>query len=103
VVTGRISDVKGSRVTVELGEGVSASFNVAAEQKQETKSSGPAVDVSALSSMLASKWKGGGAQVSGGPAESAPKRDVPKAGQVRSFRIVKLDAEKKKIEIELAE
>jgi small subunit ribosomal protein S1 len=103
VVTGRISDVKGSRVTVELGDGVSGSFNVAAEQKQEQKSNAPAVDVSALSSMLASKWKGGGVPGPGGAAESAPKRDVPKAGQVRSFRITKLDAEKKKIEIEIAE
>jgi len=27
---------------------------------------------------------------------------VPKAGQIRSFKITKLDAEKKKLEIELA-
>jgi small subunit ribosomal protein S1 len=104
VVTGRISDVKGNRVTVELGEGVSASFSVAAaEQKQESRSSAP-VDVSALSSMLASRWKGSGAASAAGSSEpAAPKRDVPKAGQVRSFRITKLDTEKKKIEIELAE
>ncbi len=100
VVTGRISDVKGNRVTVELGEGVSAHFNmVQAEAKQEQRSS--SVDVSALSSMLASKWKGSGG---GGPAQggdSAPRREVPKTGQVRSFKLTKLDAEKKKIEIEM--
>jgi len=103
VVTGRISDVKGNRVTVELGEGVSAAFNIAAaEQKQEQKSA-VQVDVSALSSMLASKWKGSGAQAPSGGGEPAPRRDLPKAGQVRSFRITKLDAEKKKLEIDLAE
>jgi hypothetical protein len=56
--------------------------------------------------MLASKWKGKGGQgaaaVSGGVTpEPEAKRDAPKTGQVRSFRITKLDSEKKKIEIEL--
>jgi small subunit ribosomal protein S1 len=103
-VTGRITDVKGNRVTVELGEGVHASFNVAAaEQKQEQRSAQPQVDVSALSSMLASKWKGkGDPGGSGNNADAAPKRDAPKPGQVRSFRITRLDAEKKKIDLELA-
>jgi len=100
VVTGRISDVKGNRVTVELGEGVSAHFNmVQSEQKQEQRAS--SVDVSALSSMLASKWKGGGGGASAQSGDSGPKREVPKTGQVRSFKITKLDAEKKKIEIEV--
>ncbi|HKD07778.1 MAG TPA: 30S ribosomal protein S1 [Bryobacteraceae bacterium] len=102
-VTGRISDVKGNRATADLGEGVQAYFSIAAaEPKQETKTAAQ-VDVSALSSMLSSKWKGSG---QGGSAsagsDAAPKRDVPKAGQIRSFRITKLDAEKKRIEIELA-
>jgi len=103
VVTGRVTDVKGNRVTVELGEGVHASFSVAA-QEQHKQESRPAqqVDVSALSSMLASKWKGKGeaGAASSGGGEAASKRDVPKVGQVRSFRITKLDAEKKKIELE---
>jgi small subunit ribosomal protein S1 len=101
VVTGRVADVKGNRITVELGEGVQVHFNMAQpEHKQEQRTA--SVDVSALSSMLASKWKGGGAAPSAG-GESAPKREVPKTGQVRSFRITKLDAEKKKIELEIAE
>jgi small subunit ribosomal protein S1 len=105
-VTGRVTDVKGNRVTVELGEGVHASFNIAApeqQHKQEQRSSQPSVDVSTLSSMLASKWKGkGDSGASAGATESAPKRDIPKVGQVRSFRVTKLDPEKKKIEIEPA-
>lgn len=98
-VTGRVSDVKGNRVTVELGEGVHASYSlVLQEQKAEQRAA--SVDVSALSTMLASKWKG--APGSAGASESSEKRDVPRPGQVRSFRITKLDGEKKKIEIEAA-
>ncbi len=100
VVTGRVADVKGNRVTVELGEGVSAHFNMAqAEQKQEQRVA--SVDVSALSSMLASKWKGAGGGGAQAGADPGPRREVPKTGQVRSFKITKLDAEKKKIEIEI--
>jgi small subunit ribosomal protein S1 len=99
-VTGRVTDVKNNRAGVELGEGVHANCPIAAaEQKQEQKS-GP-VDLSAFSNMLASKWKGGGAgDASAG--ESGPKREQLRTGQVRTFRITKLDVEKKKIEVELA-
>jgi small subunit ribosomal protein S1 len=97
-VTGRVADVKNNRATIELGEGVQAHCAIAAsEQKQEQKS-GP-VDVSAFSSMLAGKWKGTGASAPAG--ESAPRREQLKTNQIRSFRITKLDAEKKKIEVEL--
>ena len=98
-VTGRVVELNRGRATIELGEGVHASCPLAAEkeQKQDRKSSGP-VDVSALSSMLTSKWKGGGA---GTPAaESAPREEGLKPGQIRTFKIAKLDAEKKKIELE---
>jgi hypothetical protein len=33
---------------------------------------------------------------------SVPKREPARAGQIRSFRIVKLDAAAKKIELEIA-
>jgi hypothetical protein len=46
--------------------------------------------------MLASKWKKGA-------AEGVPeKREPARAGQIRSFRIVRLDPEQKRIELELA-
>jgi small subunit ribosomal protein S1 len=105
VVTGRVADVKGNRITVELGEGVQAHFNIAAEERKQEQRSAPSVDVSTLSSMLATKWKGSpGGSGGGAPAagDSGPKRDVPKLGQIRSFKIVRLDAEKKKLDIELA-
>jgi small subunit ribosomal protein S1 len=97
-VTGRVSDVKNNRATIELGEGVHATCPIAAAEQKSEQKSGP-VDVSALSSMLASKWKGGGNAPSG---ESGPKREPLKPGQIRTFKISKLDAEKKKIEVELA-
>ena len=97
-VTGRVSDVKGNRVTVELGEGVHATYSLVAREQKVEQQTAASVDVSALSSMLASKWKG--APGSGGSGESSEKRDAPKTGQVRSFKITKLDVEKKKIEIE---
>jgi small subunit ribosomal protein S1 len=96
VVTGRVVDVKGGRISVELGEGVKASCILPGEAKEE-KASEAAVDLSALTSMLSNKWKKGQADT------SAPKGpEAARVGQVRSFRITKLDAEKKKIEIELA-
>jgi hypothetical protein len=52
--------------------------------------------------MLASRWKGGGSSAAAASSgDSAPKKDMPKVGQVRQFKIVKLDAEKKKIDLEL--
>jgi small subunit ribosomal protein S1 len=102
VVTGRVANIKGNRVMVDLGDGVQAQFSVAApEPKHEQRASSS--DVSALSSMLASKWKGrAGSGPSPESVDASSKRDIAKSGQVRSFRITRLDAEKKKIEIDLA-
>jgi small subunit ribosomal protein S1 len=98
-VTGRVAEVNRGRAAVELGEGVQGFCTlIVQEQKQEQKT-GP-VDVSTLSSMLASKWKGG-AGGGAAAAETAPKRETLKPGQIRSFRISKLDGEKKKIELDL--
>jgi len=99
VVTGRMVDVSGGRARVELGEGIQATCRVVSEAapgdiaQPESKT-----DVSSLSSMLQAKWKGGGA----GPGAEVQKREPARAGQIRSFRIVKLDAATKKIELEIA-
>jgi small subunit ribosomal protein S1 len=61
---------------------------------EETKPE-PKVDISSLTSMLNARWKG---EAASGPSE--PEAAV--AGQVRSFRIVKLDPYGKKIELKLA-
>jgi small subunit ribosomal protein S1 len=96
VVTGRIiSEAAGSRAKVELGEGILAACRTSAEEpEQEAKAAENRTDLSSLSSMLAAKWKGG--QGGGG------KREPARAGQIRSFRIAKLDAAAKKIEVEIA-
>ena len=98
VVTGRVADVSKGRASVELGEGVHASCALPGTgDGKEEKRGESKTDVSALSSMLANKWKMGQADTSA-PA----KKEVARAGQVRSFRITRLDAEKKRIELELA-
>jgi small subunit ribosomal protein S1 len=98
-VTGRVTEVSRNRATVELGEGVQGLCPLAVLEQKQEQGRGP-VDVSALSTMLASKWKGAG---SGGAAagDPAPRAEQLKTGQIRSFKISKVDADKKKIELEL--
>jgi small subunit ribosomal protein S1 len=96
VVTGRMVEASGNRGRVELGEGVQATCRLAGDApEQEEKPAESKVDLSSLSTMLQSKWKGGGQSGGGG------KREPARAGQIRSFKIVKLDPSAKKIELEL--
>jgi len=95
VVTGRLMDDSSAQSRVELGAGIHATCKVtkpAVAQPEAPKES--KADLSSLSSMLQARWKSG----SGGP----PKAEPARAGQVRSFRILKLDRAAKKIEVELA-
>jgi len=95
VVTGRMTDVSGGRARVELGEGISATCRLSADApEREEKAAGSNVDLSSLSSMLQSKWKGG--------QGAAARREPARSGQIRSFKIVKLDAAGKRIELDLA-
>jgi small subunit ribosomal protein S1 len=94
VVTGRMTDVSGGRAKVELGDGIHATCRLNADAPRVEQRPDSKVDLSSLTSMLEAKWKGG---EGGGEA----KLERPRAGQVRSFRIVKLDAAAKKIELEL--
>jgi small subunit ribosomal protein S1 len=96
VVSGRVMDDSGERARVELGEGIQGTCRMAAANSRSEESKAPAkADLSALSSMLSAHWKGGIAGV-------ASKAEAARAGQVRSFRIAKLDPATKKIELELA-
>ena len=58
------------------------------------------VDVSAVTAMLSAKWKGGG-QSEPWRAKS-PEKDAVKPGQIRTFKIATLDAQQKRIQLELA-
>jgi small subunit ribosomal protein S1 len=99
VVTGRIAEVSGGRAKVELGEGIQVPCKAAGAETgpAEEQAAQSGADVTSLSSMLSAKWKGGA-----GSGPRASKREPARAGQIRSFRIVKLDVGAKKIEIELA-
>jgi len=100
IVTGRMTEVSEGRARVELGEGVLATCRIPEERPaKEDKSAEPAPssskpDLSSLGSMLQTRWK------SGAPASEA-KPEAVRAGQIRQFRIAKLDPESKKIELEL--
>jgi len=107
-VSGRVVVVTAAGADVELGDGIRARCKAAREPKAD---SGVAADpkgaakpdpragrdsnLTSLSAMLAARWKGNA------PAPQA-KPEPAAEGQVRSFKIVKLDTEKKTIELELA-
>ncbi len=94
-VTGRVIDVVDNQARVELGEGIVATCRIMAgvAAKTETKAGSKAIDLSSLTSMLQARWKGGA------PAGVPGKLEEIRAGQIRSFHIVKLDREAKKIEL----
>jgi small subunit ribosomal protein S1 len=96
-VTGRVIQVSGGVARVELGEGVQGTCRMTedAPAKEEKPASAKPADLSSLSSMLQSRWKSGA-------SPTAAKPDASSAGQIRSFRISKLDPASKKIELELA-
>ncbi|MGA7461846.1 MAG: 30S ribosomal protein S1 [Candidatus Korobacteraceae bacterium] len=97
VITGRVMEESGGSARVQLGEGIQATCRLAvsAPAKEESTSAAKA-DLSSLSSMLQARWKGDAA------GTVAPKPEEIHAGQIRSFRIAKLDPETKTIELELA-
>jgi small subunit ribosomal protein S1 len=97
-VSGRVVDASPSSAVIELGEGIRAACRIgaatAASAAAETKSAGKA-DLSSLTSMLQARWKGS--------APAASEQPEPLAeGQIRRFKITKLDAASKKIEVEPA-
>jgi small subunit ribosomal protein S1 len=94
LVSGRVVSVHGETAVVELGEGIRATCAVKAAAPAAVASTG-GLDLSALTSMLNNKWK------TGAPAAGAAPEALG-AGQIRSFKIVALDVEAKKIGVELA-
>ena len=108
-VSGRIIDIDqlSNTARIELGEGILATCAVpaldpAGDTAEPPPTSGAPVDLSQLGSLLSAKWK---TDVSSKPkaakpvAASAPK--TISAGQIRSFKLTTLDAETKKIGLEL--
>jgi small subunit ribosomal protein S1 len=94
-VSGRVIEVQPGFARVELGEGIQGRCQITAPVPAQEEKSAAAKDLSSLSSMLQARWKGG-------TSSKAAKPEALQQGQIRSFRIQKLDRETKKIELELA-
>ena len=106
LVSGRVVELTSSGAIVELGEGIRATCRTTAAPSAQAAASSAALqtsplapasakpDLSQLSSMLKARWKGNA------PAPSAAPEPLAEA-QIRTFKIVKLIPDPKKIEIEL--
>lgn len=107
-VTGRVAKISGGKVVVELGDGLKGICQLdpsAAPKDGAPKDGAPKdparkdtaskpADISSLSKMIESAWKGGG-----GPA---PVKEEPlRKGQVRSFKVTALDPKSKSISLAL--
>jgi small subunit ribosomal protein S1 len=118
-VSGRVVEQSSALTVVELGDGIRAICSIAPaptpdapaavpsteetgaskpKSRSKTKAKAKAEsrpDLSSISSMLKARWQGN--------APAAISKSEPLSeGQIRSFKIVKLDAEAKMIEVELA-
>jgi small subunit ribosomal protein S1 len=95
VVSGRLIEQTGDNAIVELGEGIRANCAVKAKNEAAASSQGEAkLDLSVLSSMLNSRWKG---ETKASTAQSEPLH----VGQMRNFKIVTIDRDTKQIALEL--
>ena len=98
-VSARILKIDGNTARIELGEGIHAncilkSAEPAVQESQPAGTLDGTLDLSAFSSMLNAKWKGG-------PSAPKSKPETPQAGQVRNFRITAINLEDKTISTEL--
>jgi len=96
VVTGRVFSTLEEGAQVEFGDGVYGTCPLGSGERAVSYATGggAAGNVSALSSMLQARWKGVG--VSG-----ASQPEPLQVGQVRKFRITKLDLSTKSIQVAL--
>jgi small subunit ribosomal protein S1 len=96
VVSGRVVEQSADSSLVELGEGIRATCRaVPGVPATVASKTGGTADLAALTSMLTARWKGGAQPVGRQPEPLG-------VGQVRSFRIAKLDCEAQAIELEPA-
>ncbi len=101
-VSGRVVEQSPTLIHVELGEGIRATCRTTISSGGTARRAGteakggapPKPDLSSLSSQLKARWQGSALSASSDP-------EPVSAGQIRTFKITKLDAETKKIEVEL--
>jgi len=102
VVSGRLIDISNGQARVELGEGIEANCRMnratPATEKASQAETAPSskADLSSLGSMLQARWKGATPALDSKP-------EAARAGQIRKFKITKLDPSAKKVELELAQ
>jgi len=95
LVSGRIVEASAESALVELGEGIRVLCRTKTTAPVAAKSETAGLDLSSLTSMLNARWKTGSS-----PAGSKPE---PLAeGQIRSFKLTKIDHDEQQVEIELA-
>ena len=100
VITGRVVEVSGNTAQIEVAEGIRAVCRMVDDKAKKADSAAAATagtksDLASLSSMLQARWK------TGAVAETSKPQEM-QAGQIRSFRITKLDGSAKQIELQLA-
>ncbi len=88
-VSGRIARVTDGKLEVELGEGVKGFCAISEAASEDASPQQESADVSSLGARLEAAWKGGGSE-------------GPESGQLRSFKVKKVDREGGSIELELA-
>ena len=95
-VTGRIAEIRGNEVVVEVGDGVRGICLLQAKAgPRQGRRAGASADLSSMTSMLEAAWKGGDGE----------RKDVakpPAAGSVHTFTVTGLDAERGLIELAFA-
>ena len=94
VVSGRVVELVQESAVVELGEGIRATCRISKSAPAAVTSGSGGLDLSSLTSMLNARWKVGAVAAGSVPEALAQ-------GQIRSFKLVKLDIEGKLIELEL--
>lgn len=95
MVTGRVTDVKPDRAKVEVGDGVYGVCKLTPSAGgEESKTGDGRVDLSQMTAMLAARWKSG-------PDLESDQKEI-RTGQIRQFRLAAVDAESKRIELEIA-
>ena len=97
VVSGRVVDESAAGASIELGEGIRAVCRTGKRSPGTADANPPAsqADLSSLTSMLQARWKGSA------PTASAVPEQL-RTGQVRSFKITRIDSVSKSIDVELA-
>ena len=97
IVSGRVVEESPAGASVELGEGIRATCRAVEAAPAPEAASKPAAkaDLSSLTSILQARWKGSE------PATFAAPEPL-RAGQIRSFKITKVDAGSKTIEVQPA-